>query len=175
MKYCKYDDEFSEITPGTEYLEINEDWANRQIAFNGKEYLASNYNHPQWGMMLADKEIDYDELVREGEVTPITKDEFEAVWQAHLALHLAEWEAAKRAYSIGKSVEGSMKIFYPQGVIVDLGNALGVADHRACKESAPSGFIMGTGYKISAVVSGYDEENQWVILDSPQVYPIRVV
>ena len=175
MNYCKYDDEYSPLAPGTEYLEINENWANRQITFNGEEYLASNYIHPRWGIMLADGELDYDELVREGEVTPITKDEFEAVWQAHLALHQAEWEAAKRSYQIGTSVDGWIKIFYPQGVIVFLGNALGVADYRACKASTSPEFIMGTGYKISAVVSGYDDENQWIILDSPHVIPVRVV
>jgi hypothetical protein len=133
MQYYKYPDEYSEIAGGTTYIEIDDGWSIRQITVNGAAYLASNVSHPDWGMILGDKQADYEDLAAEGEVIPISKQEFEAIWRAHLALRQAKWEAAKQVYSVGTTVHGYIQIFYPQGVIVNLGNdTLGVADHKAC-------------------------------------------
>ncbi len=54
-------------------------------------------------------------------------------------------------------------------VIVDLENdVLGLADYKACKASTtPEN--MYPRHIVTAVVSGYDEENQWVLLEAPEV------
>ncbi len=123
------------------------------------------------GIDLGGKCIDYAPLVEEGDVTAISQQEFQAVWNQYLALRQKGWNAAKLNYPVGLPVQGAIKIFFPQGVIVDLGDdVLGVADHDACKQSRTSEFIMSTRLKLTAVVSGYDEVNQWIVLTSPQVY-----
>ncbi|MBI9051094.1 MAG: hypothetical protein JEZ00_16855 [Anaerolineaceae bacterium] len=133
MKYYKYKDEESEIAPGMEYLETDDGWAIRQIAFNGKEHLASNRKYPNGRMGLADQQCDFDIFE---EIIPISKQEFDNIWNAHLTIHQDEWNAIKEIHPIGKEVKGVIEIFFPQGVIVDLGgNALGVADYAACKAS----------------------------------------
>ena len=173
MKYYKYrdpDDVVGMDNPVT-YIETEDGGAIRQITTNGTTFIASNVVQPDGGMYLADKVIDYESLG--DEVTPITKQEFEAVWQAHATLRQNEWNNAKQIYSLGMAIHGYLEIFYPQGVIVNLGNnVLGVADYNACRASTEPQF-MNTRQKITATVTGYDEENQWVILGSPQVHPER--
>jgi hypothetical protein len=172
MKYYKYVDEYSHIAPGMTYIETDDGWQIRQITCNEEECFASNRKCPPWGLILGESQTDYDGF---DDVTPITKEEFDEVWNAHLADHLDEWEANKALYPVGKEVNGFMLIFFPQGVIVDLGdNALGVANYAASKASAKPDFIMTTRYKITATVKDYDEINQWVVLESPQVQDERV-
>jgi hypothetical protein len=169
MEYYKYHDEYSDIAPAMTYLEVEGEWALRQITFNGERYLTSNVD-----MDLPEKEADYHALVEEGEVIPISKQEFDSVWNAHLALRQNQWETAKRAYPIDKAVQGSLKLFFPQGVIVNLdGGVLGVADYQACRAST-TWENMYPRHKITAVVSGYDEINQWIVLASAQVHAEEV-
>ena len=170
MKYYKYADEYSEIAPGMVYLETNDGCAIRQITFNGKEYLSSNRKYPNGSMGLAEGQTDFDIIE---EIIPISKQEFDEIWNTHLAIHQNEWNATKEAYSIGKEVKGVIEIFFPQGVIVDLGgDALGVADYAESRAST-TWENMYPWHHITAIVEGYDEVNQWVILGSPQVHKER--
>src|SRR5574341_1009572 len=174
VKYYKFNDDFgdSPIGDNVTYLEVDRGGALRQIAWNGKEYLASNVNYPPWGLVLAEGYVDYD---AEEDVTPITKQEFDEIWQAHLATRNGIWEAIKQQYPSGTPVSGFIQIFFPQGAIVNLGSndALGVADYQECKASIEPEY-MGARQKITAVVKDYDEENQWIILSSPSVSSERV-
>jgi hypothetical protein len=121
--------------------------------------------------MLADQPIDWDAV---DEVTPVTREAFDAVWQAHLQLYRAQLITAKEAYPLGASVEGTIAIFYPQGVIIDLGKqVLGVADHTACRASAPLEWLY-TRHKVTAIVDGYDETNFWIVLAAPHVHQERI-
>ncbi len=134
-------------------------------------YFASNINYPHWGLCLADQCIEYDAFE---EVTPIGRHQFEEVWHVHLEQHRDHCDAVKQGYSIGTPVVGAILIFYPQGVIIDLGdNVLGVADHRACRASARPEW-MYPRHKVTAVVAGYDETNQWLVLAAPRVHVERV-
>jgi hypothetical protein len=171
MKYYKYVDDYSHIAPGMTYIETEDGWQIRQITCNEEECFASNRKCPPWSLMLGEGQTDYDSF---DDVAPISKHEFEEVWNTHLANHQAEWESNKVLYPVGKKVTGFILIFFPQGVIVDLGdNALGVADYAACKASIKPEF-MYPRHKITATVKGYDEVNQWVVLESPQVHEGRV-
>jgi hypothetical protein len=52
-------------------------------------------------------------------------------------------------------------------------DAIGAPDHQKCRASTqPEN--MYTKHKVKAVVSGYDEENQWLVLASPSVHSERV-
>jgi hypothetical protein len=163
MKYYKYI--FDEDTGGNNeifYHETKDGWTIRQIIVDGKNWITSNVN-----LVLADQQIDYDS---EPDITPISKQEFDEIWYSCLAPRQAIWGKVKQAYLVGTPVQGFIKIFYPQGVIVNLGgDALGVANYAACKASTKPEF-MYSKHKVTAVVQGYDEVNQWIILASPQVY-----
>jgi hypothetical protein len=168
MKYYRYEElDDHPLGGGTTYIETEDGCAIRQITVHLSRYFASNINYPHWGLRLADQCIDYDAV---DEVTSIGRQEFEDVWQAHLEQHRDRWNAVKQAYSIGTPVVGSILIFYPQGVIVDLGNTvLGVANAAACRASAQPEW-MYPRHKVTAVVAGYDETNQWVVLAAPRVH-----
>ena len=171
MRCYKYTDEDSPIGNGTTYIETDDGCAIRQITVNRDEYIASNLPYPPWSLCLAEGQIDYDAL--EDAVTEISQAEFEAIWQTHLAKHQSQWLASKRTYPVGSAVQGWIELFFPQGVIVNLGDGtLGVADSAACRRSAGSE-LLSTGYKVTAIVSGCDEVNHWLVLDHPQVWGER--
>jgi hypothetical protein len=169
MRYFKYDDEYSEIAGGSTYIETDDGWAMRQLTINGDKYLVSNINDPDSGMNLTDAQIDYDALDHD-QVMEITREEFEAAWQTVLTRHEAVWHESQTKYPINTSVEGSLLVFYPQGVIVKLDDTtLGVADHALCHQSSKREH-MYLGHKVTAIVGGYDEQNHWVVLNVPQVH-----
>jgi hypothetical protein len=172
MRYYTYADEDAPIGGGTTYIETDDGCAIRQITVNGDEYLASNCPYPPWGLCLAEGQIDYDSL--EDAVTEISQAEFETIWQKHLATHQSQWLTSKRKYPTGTAVQGWIEIFFPQGVIVNLGDGtLGVADDARCRASSAPEW-MASGNKVTAIVSGYDEVNHWLVLDHPQVVEERI-
>jgi hypothetical protein len=168
MKYYKYDNEETGIDGAVTYIETEDGVHIRQITSNGIEVIASNVMQPNGQMDLAEGSIDYEEIL--DEVTAISKDEFDHVWNAWLSTRETQWQQTKQAHPVGQAVEGLIVLFYPQGVIVNLGNqVLGVADYTACRSSTePKN--MYPRHKVTAVVENYDEVNQWVVLGSPQVY-----
>lgn len=175
MKYYKYadtEDNYSFVPPGAMiYIETKNGWTIRQLTCGDSTIMASNVKHPRWGLVLPDQEGDYDSF---DEVIPISKEEFDQIWNAHLQAREPKWNAVKQVHPVGMDVNGFIEIFYPQGVIVRLGgDALGVADYQACKASTQPQFMYSL-HKVTAVVKGYDEINQWVILDSPQVHEQKV-
>mgnify|MGYP006306773087 CR=1 FL=1 len=167
-KYFKYDDDFSPLGEGITYIEtLGGTDAIRQITVFKGEYHASNIGHPKYGINLADQSADYASIDK---VKQISKQEFAEIWNAHLTQHRAEWEKAKTHNKVGKRIEGHIEIFYPQGVIVQLNSKFwGLANYDECLVSTTQD-NMYTKHKITATVSGYDEENYWFVLKNPQVY-----
>ncbi|MBN1316004.1 MAG: hypothetical protein JXA42_11065 [Anaerolineales bacterium] len=172
MKYYKYLDEFGPLEGGFTYIELEDGYTVRQISINGDRIQASNICYSRWGLMLGEGEIkiDFDGPIQ---VSEISAQEFDRIWNDHLKRHQNRWSSAKSKFKLGTRVQGYIEIFYPQGVIVNLGSgALGVADYEECVAStAPEN--MYADHKISAVVMGYDEQYQWVVLGSPQIYQER--
>src|SRR6266498_1502482 len=167
MKYYKYYDEDSPIDSGITYIEANEGIAYRQITVNGDKYLMSNINYPEWGMMLAEGQIDHTGI---DEVQEISQEEFDNVWNTHLINQQSQWDQTKQKYTIGVEVTGYIQIFFPQGVIVNLGqDTLGVANYAECRATAKREW-MYPGFKVTAIVSDYDELNHWLLLERPRVH-----
>jgi hypothetical protein len=146
-----------------EYYEMLGDGALRQLTIMNGKPVSSNID-----LHLASSSFEISE--NEEYVDRITKQDFDEVWNAHLENYRTQWEQAKALYPIDTEVTGSLKIFFPQGAIVQLKNALGVADYWQCRESTQPENMYPT-HKITAIVEGYDEVNQWIKLGSPQVYP----
>ena len=172
MRYFKYDDEYGGMA-GVTYIETDNGWTIRQVTFNGSQYEASNIYDPLSGIGMGEGQIAYDELDSD-DVTEITSDEFEAVWQTILARHAEIWRHSKARYTPGSTIHGSLLIFYPQGVLVKLDNeTVGVAEYAACRASTKQE-NMSTRHKVTATVKGYDEQHHWIVLDNPHVHDEQV-
>lgn len=172
MKYYKYQDEDSLIGTGVRYVEAEDSRSFREITLSHDSFLASNIKYPRWGLMMSEGRVDYDSIE---EVAEIERGEFEQAWRAHLVQNGGRWLITKLAYAIGTRVKGHIAIFYPQGVLVDLGDAvLGVAGYDECRASTEPEFLY-PHHAVVGVVSGYDEQNQWLVLSSPHVLRERRV
>ena len=170
MKYYKYQDVESLIGSGIRYVEAEDGWAIRELTVAGDAFLASNIKYPGWGLLMAEGQVDYDSIEEVSEIEP---SEFEQVWRTHLTRNAGRWLITKLAYSIGTQVKGHIAIFYPQGVIVDLGDAVvGVAGYNECRASTTPECLY-PHHAVLGVVSGYDEQNQWLILSSARVLEER--
>jgi len=168
MRYFKYQDDDSPIGPSVTLLETQDGQALRQVTTNGVQSISSNLPFPPWGLCLAEGRVDYDAI---GDaIEEISSSEFDEIWQACLAQQKLLWLASKSANPLGALIHGWIEIFFPQGVIVNLGNnTLGVANYGACRASASPEW-MYPGHKVTAIVVAYDELNHWLVLDQPRVF-----
>ncbi|AWB46545.1 hypothetical protein DCC85_21820 [Paenibacillus sp. CAA11] len=165
MRYLK-DTPFEDL--GVWYFEVDDQGtAFRQVVIEeSRGYVTSNRKHEQLHFLLADQRIDANQPY----YTHITKHEFEEVWSGQLKQYEQEWQRAKEALPIGTAVEGYIEVFYPQGIIVHILThpAVGVTDYAVCKEQTPPAW-MYPRHKIKAMVRGYDEVNQWIVLEKASV------
>lgn len=170
MKYYKYHDAHTPIDGGITYIEVIDGYAYRQITVNDDKYIMSNIKVQELDW-LAEGEIKLDST---DEIIGISKEEFESIWNSHLNYHQSQWEHTKQRYKIEKSVTGYIQVFYPQGVIITLDEeSLGVADYKECRATAKLEW-MSPGYRVTALIDGYDEVNHWLILKEPRVYGDRI-
>lgn len=82
-----------------------------------------------------------------------------------------EWNQIKRSLPVGTKVKGEIEVFFPQGTLVNLGEeqATGLAATTALRKTTPAQWRY-PGHKMNAIVSGYDELNQWVVLDQARIF-----
>lgn len=111
---------------------------------------------------LAEGVIDVEDL--EGEIIEISLEKFEEKWNAETKAYHNLWEFQKEKYPIGKIVECKIKYFYPQGIIMQIGDTKGVYQDRELKASNEYGkYPLDT---IKGKVKGYDDKNMWLIISS---------
>ena len=172
VRYYKFEDTGNLIGGGTRYVELSDRRALREVSICGAKFLGSNVYYPHWGMLLSHCELDLEGA--EG-VLSVTREEFELKWAEHLSHDAGRWALIQQAYPVGTQVHGRIEVFYPQGVIVHLGDGgtLGIADYDSAKASAGPD-CMYSRHRISAVVQGYDQYAHWLRLESPQVHEDRV-
>lgn len=76
---------------------------------------------------------------------------------------------AKEYFTKGKEVEGILKVFYPQGVIIELENkTIAIADYEECARNLEAKNLY-PNHLVSAKVKDYDEKNMWIILEDAKV------
>lgn len=100
----------------------------------------------------------------EGYIKEISLGEFEKIWNKTIKDYCDIWKLQKQKYPIGKIVEGEIKYFYPQGIIIKIGEAMGIYRYR---ESNVIGEC--TKYPLDMIkgrVEGYDEKNLWLVISS---------
>jgi hypothetical protein len=168
MKYYKYPNPYiTDDEVATDYIEVDGNIIMRQLSVFENHFVSSNVD-----LILGDQPFEYEELKDDfEEITPIAAAEFHEAWRKHLQFREATWIEAKKSVPINSQVRGCMKIFFPQGIIVQLGQQVfGVTDYVQARATAAPEFIMRTGCELTGIVTGYDETNQWVELGSPQIY-----
>lgn len=148
------------------YIEIVNGYAERQIMICDDRYIASNREDSDMEFFLAEGLIDINEL-EETEI--VSKNEFEEVWSMHSKCLLQEWLRAKEYFTKGKDVSGILKVFYPQGVIVELANkTIAITDYEECARNSEAKNLY-PNHLVCARVKDYDEKNMWIILEDAKV------
>ena len=113
-----------------------------------------------------------DGCLAEGDVIPeefacefsdISHAEFELFWRKHTEKLRKSWNTVKEHFPVGAEISGTIRYFYPHGVIVNLDDAQGCADCNATMSNSPQN-AMYPGCRLSGVVSGYDDINFWVLI-----------
>lgn len=172
MKYYKYPNpEITDEEVATDYIEVDGNLALRQLSVFKQYDISSNVD-----LSLTDQPFEYEEIIAYSDTddfvpVPIEADEFNAVWERHLQRTEDKWNTAKKSFPVNTPVLGCIAIFFPQGVIVELGERIfGVTDYMQARASTSPNFIMGTRRQISGIVTGYDEANQWIQIGSPQIH-----
>lgn len=149
---------------GTWYFETDVDGvAFRQIVLEEDgSRVASNRKHEHYHFMLAEHPIDLDDPYYE----KITEAQFEEIWSHSLQATMEEWQQMKQNFPIGTKVEGEIEAFFPQGTLVNLlkHQTVGLANTTELRKTSPAE-KMYPRHKLTATVKGYDEVNQWVVLE----------
>ncbi|UQZ36979.1 hypothetical protein C2I18_27670 [Paenibacillus sp. PK3_47] len=165
MKYLK---DIQEQGMGTWYFEIDNDGvAYRQMVYQDDgSCITSNRKHELYHYMLAEHPLDEQEPY----YIEISPEEFEKLWHNQLQLCMESWERTKSLFPVGFQAEGYIEAFFPQGTLINLqdSQAVGITDTFVLKSKTPAEW-MYPRHRVTAEVSGYNEVNQWVILNRAEV------
>ncbi|MBL1225092.1 hypothetical protein [Enterococcus sp. BWR-S5] len=113
---------------------------------------------------LADQTVEIDELV-----SFISAEDFEAVWQSQLSHYMDRFQRGKSEYPIGASVIGTVKMIYPQGVLVSINDYIALASYQRLEDSCISAGEIYAGQTVHGKILAYDEQNLWLLLDEETV------
>ncbi len=175
-RYYRFRDQGNPTGPALTYVEAIDGWHLREISVSRDDTLASNVRHPVWGLVLCDDHCDYSDAGDGGELelVEITAQQFEQVWGDYLESRAGSWVELQRRYPEGRPVAGEMVAYYPQGIVVDLGDGdLGLVDHPMFRQRAGAdGFARFR--QLRGTVEGYDQPFQWLLLRDIQVSRARV-
>lgn len=97
------------------------------------------------------------------EFSDIPHAEFESFWYKHTEKLRQSWSSVKEKFPVGAEISGTIRYFYPHGIIVKLDNAQGCADYDVTFSNSPKR-AMYPGHRLSGVVSGYDNINYWILI-----------
>ncbi|MGZ7444811.1 hypothetical protein ACLD72_025070 [Paenibacillus sp. TH7-28] len=168
MTVLKYVKDIQEPGMGIWYFEIDNDGvAYRQMVYQDDgSCITSNRKHDFYHFMLAEHPLD----AQEPYYKEISQAEFEELWHEQLQLGIEDWHRTQSLFPVGARVEGYIEAFFPQGTLINLlvPQAVGIADTSALKSETPAEW-MYPRYRVIAEVSGYDEDNQWVLLTRAEV------
>ncbi|MCA9794651.1 MAG: hypothetical protein KC910_22745 [Candidatus Eremiobacteraeota bacterium] len=160
MRYYRYCGSYGTLGAGDVYMEVEDGFVRRQVEIAGSQIVSSNLE-----LIFPEGAIDYDELEQ---VLGCTQDDFEMAWAKNLERSRDRWTAIKKRFPAGTRVHGVIRM-YGHGVIVSFGcQTYGRLDYDECMAAAGPGITDPIWHPCSVVVSGYDEENQWLVFGSPK-------
>ena len=133
------------------WFELEEDrYANRQIVLDE----CNEYHISCMEDCLAEGPVNETDLV--GEITYISEQEFEDVWQLVLKKYRKQWEEIKKKYPIGTCVQGVNCYIYPQGSIIKGEDFVAVY-----KGNEPFHLRKVVHHTIKM----YDDVNMWLVVE----------
>ncbi len=169
ITYISFLDDESAIGPARWYFELADDGVPlRQMlistlatgALGEDDCIASNFEHEEHGFFLAEGAIPPD-LAAESDA--LSDVQFDAAWARILAFRQPEWSLAKREHIKGSPLRGVLQVHFPQGPLVAFEDGvLGVIIAGPALESTR------IEVPVTAVVDGYDEKHQWLLLRDAQ-------
>jgi hypothetical protein len=121
---------------------------------------------------LAEPRRDTEEQVNlaiaNGGIVSVTREEFDWAWESALASRRAEWEELKRRLPIGRVSDARSLIFYPHGVVMQLGEPfvglLPLEAYRAHFAEQLQREPLSVHWSLAAAVEAFDDHYQWVLL-----------
>lgn len=99
-----------------------------------------------------------------GRMTEIEKTEFFEAWNKSTLPYAEKWNVFKAKKIIGERVDAEIICFYPQGVILNIGEQFYcLADYQECENILGAG-KMYAKEKLRLTVLGFDNDNLWLLL-----------
>lgn len=99
----------------------------------------------------------------------IAPEAFNEIWRKAVMPYKEAWNKAKLLYPPGKNVVGTILMFYPQGVIIQLDQeAFAVADDPGLRSKTPP-MWMYPGYRVEGRIERADENNLMLVLENCRV------
>lgn len=133
------------------WFELDDDrYVNRQIFLDE----CNKFHVSCFEDCLAEGQISETDI--EGNITNLTKQDFENIWQAVLKKYEKQWKKIKKMYPIGVFVQGVNSYSYPQGTIIKGKNFIAIY-----KGDVPFCLNKLVQYKIKS----YDDINMWLIVE----------
>jgi alpha-glucuronidase len=137
------------------WIEVDEEgYALRQITVDGEKILVSCRDD-----CLSEGIVD-----TENDCVKITEKDFENVWSDATEKSRQIWNTEKQKYVIGQNVSGVIKYLYPQGAIFDINKLQGCGDISHLDFG-----LVYSGKEINGIVSGFDDINMWLLIDSCRI------
>lgn len=138
------------------WIEVDDNaYATRQIVRKANDEILVSCRDECLAEGIVDTETDCER---------ITQTEFDTFWRQATEKYWNDYEKHKLVYPVGKSVSGSIQYFYPQGVIFLSETIYFCGEMTSCKRNAhPSALY--PGHLVNGLVSGYDDENMWILIN----------
>lgn len=139
------------------YFEVDQDGtAYRQVTVLGDQVLVSIAPH----FHVAESAVEWYEGDQE-----ISAESFNEVWTRAVEPYKDAWQRSKAHYAIGVQVQGIIRMFYPQGVIIQLDEECYAVANDASLRKQTNPAHMYPGFVIEGTIGGCDEANFWLVLD----------
>lgn len=92
----------------------------------------------------------------EGNISKLSKQEFDNLWRGYLKKYKKTWEEVKKSYPIGVYVRGKFSYSYPQGSIIKGSNFIAIykGEESFCLNQS-----------VQYRVKSYDNMNMWLIVE----------
>jgi hypothetical protein len=184
--YFKYSNEEGELGSGFCYLEAKYTQDDltvfRQLEVDDEKFIASNRitGYEQYYAIIDGLPSRLDKALADWPPSPkmcdqpiqdfapsanvpeIRKEEFDFEWNRYLSTTMHEWRLLKKNNPLESVIQGKSCIFYPQGVLIYLNSMFfGIIDYQ----KYTTYFGNHLNIEVQTLVQGYDELNQWLLLD----------
>jgi ribosomal protein S1 len=156
-KYYKYNDEENVIC----FLELDEElYCERAIYDIDGNFVSTNLTIEDEKYFLPEGSfIDCLESL-----TQTTQKEFLDIWNKVTFPHLKNWDKLKIELEIGQIINANILCFYPQGIILNIGQEFyAIADYGECKNKFGAD-KMHPNEKLEFTIGEFDNNNLWVKL-----------